>query len=178
MIQRIYKYFRPTSSIILIDDDDTIMTNLSSSTMISTNSMKRDYCKNREEYVFDHLAYYFHEFSWRIDRIDSMKNTIIAISRRTAIIIDIDDDAFDSSQYMNTVLELCSYRRILLLRLNLNDKQGRYIESPWTFNETGITILSEKKKEFKERMDIVKSAIIRWIVYDTSEHIKIIELFY
>lgn len=169
-MQKIYNYFRRTLPSNHENDDNTVRTDMSTS---FTNSERSDYFANREEYILDQLSYYFHEFSWRINY--SRKRTIFAIGSRGIIIIDIDDGTFDA--HIIKLAEFYCDKRILLLQLNFNHNVGRTIESPWTFDGNGIGILPEKKEEFKIQMDIVKVAIIQWIVKYPSKNIEIIELF-
>jgi len=104
------------------------------------------------------------------------------------IIIEVDEnkhDDYDCSCENKRLMQLSqdvNHRPIIFIRFNPDaymNQAGILVKSCWKLNKLGVMqINKQKEKEWKERINTLKTTIQYWIDNSTEKTVEIIELYY
>lgn len=148
--------------------------------------------KTKERAVADFVLEKFPDFTWRIDKIiqdgcSKRRPDLFLDLGYQVIIVEIDEnqhDGYDCSCENKRIMQISldvDHRPIIFIRFNPDDylKGEENVISCWGFNTTGICVI-KKKREWKQRLNILKQEIEYWYEEEnqTDKTIEIIQLFY
>ena len=150
----------------------------------------RNYKTKENEVVF-RIKETFPDFTWITDKkIEdgcSRRRPDLLLDMGTHIIIaEVDENKhtdYDCSCENKRLMEISQdigHRPIVFIRFNpdgYTDENGIKIKSCWKLNKLGVMTIS-KKKEWNNRIEILKEQIQYWINYHTEKTVEIIQLFY
>jgi len=154
--------------------------------------VSRNY-KTKENDVVSRIKESFPDFTWIADKkvedgCSNRRPDLLLDIGSHIIIMEVDEDKhsnYDCSCENKRIMELSQdnqHRPIVFIRFNPDsyiNEDNLLVKSCWKLNKLGImSIESNKKKEWEERIDILKNTIKYWIENPTEKTIEIIELFY
>jgi hypothetical protein len=153
--------------------------------------VSRNY-KTKENDVICRIKESFPDFTWVSDKKVqdgcSNRRPDLLLNMGSHIIMEVDENKhtnYDCSCENKRIMELSQdnqHRPIVFIRFNpdsYTNKDNVLVKSCWKLNKLGImSIEPNKKKEWEERIDILKNTIKYWIENPTEKTIEIIELFY
>ena len=154
--------------------------------------VSRNY-KTKENDVICRIKESFPDFTWIADKkvqdgCSNRRPDLLLNMGSHIIIMEVDEDKhsnYDCSCENKRIMELSQdnqHRPIVFIRFNpdsYTNEDNVLVKSCWKLNKLGImSIEPNKKKEWEERIDILKDTIKYWIENSTEKTIEIIELFY
>lgn len=160
--------------------------------LFQDKSVTRNY-KTKEKHIVDHITSTFPDVSWvhdkRIQDGCSARRPDLFLDMGTHIvIIEIDEnrhDAYDCTCENKRIMQLSQdvgHRPMVFLRFNPDSytkQDGTTISSCWGVNGLGVLVLKKsKRKEWDERMQVLKDHVQYWMEHPTEKTIEINELFY
>ena len=150
--------------------------------------------KTKEVAVRDYIKNEFPNMNWICDRqinggCSKKRPDLLLDLGYQVLIVEIDENQhnnYDCSCENKRLMELSkdlNHRPIVFIRFNPDDylDNNKKITSCWSINGNGICdIKKSKKKEWNERLNILKDTVNYWIneKNQTNKMIEIIQLFY
>ncbi len=149
--------------------------------------------KTKEKAVVDCITSSFPDFTWISDKkvqdgCSRRRPDLLLDMGSHIIIVEIDENKhtdYDCSCEHKRLMEISQdlqHRPIVFIRFNpdsYTNQDGKLVKSCWKLNKLGVMqILKTKKKEWNQRIDVLKQQIQYWIDNPTEKTIEIIELFY
>ena len=161
--------------------------------LFPNEKVSRNY-KTKEIAVSDYIKTEFLDMDWICDKqiyggCSGRKPDMILDLGYQILIIEIDEHQhrnYDSSCENKRLMQLSqdlNHRDIVFIRFNPDDylDNDKKITSCWGVNGNGICCVKKtKKKEWNERLNILKDTVNYWIneEHKTNKTIEVIELFY
>ncbi len=150
--------------------------------------------KTKEKEVVNRILEIYPNFTWVSDKkiqdgCSRKRPDLLVDFGSHIIIVEVDENAhstYDCSCENKRLMELSQdvgHRPIVFIRFNPDeyiDQDGNKIKSCWKINKTTglMTIDSNKKLEWEERINILLEQIKYWSENKSEKIIEIIELFY
>jgi len=149
--------------------------------------------KTKESSVTDFIKEHFNQYTIISDKTISdgcsrRRPDILLDFGDQIIIIEVDENkhsSYDCSCENKRLMEISkdlNHRPVVFIRFNPDsyvDINGNKITSCWRLNKLGImSIVQNKKSEWKFRLNALKEQINYWIQNKTNKMIEIIKLFY
>ena len=150
--------------------------------------------KTKEIAVSDYIKTEFPKIDWICDKTinngcSKKRPDLLLDLGYQILIIEIDENQhnnYDCSCENKRLMELSqdlNHRPIIFIRFNPDDylDNNKNITSCWGINGNGICVVKKsKKKEWNERLNILKDNVKYWINEEnkTNKTIEVIELFY
>jgi len=161
--------------------------------LFPNEEVSRNY-KTKEIAVGDYIKTEFPDMDWICDKIVNngcslRRPDLLLDLGYQVLIIEIDENQhnnYDCSCENKRLMELSqdvNHRPIIFIRFNPDDylDNNKNITSCWSINRNGICVVKKsKKKEWNERLNILKDNVKYWIneEHKTDKTIEVIELFY
>jgi hypothetical protein len=146
--------------------------------------------KTKEKETVDRIKETFPNFTWVHDKkikdgCSKRRPDLLVDLGSHIIIIEVDENKhtdYDCSCEHKRLMEISQdlhFRPIIFIRFNPDSYifNGIKIKSCWGINGNGIIVI-KNKKEWIERINVLKEQISYWINNETDKTIEIIELFY
>lgn len=150
--------------------------------------------KTKEKVVIDFIKNKFQNYNWIYDKIinggcSRKRPDLLLDLEYQVIIIEIDENQhknYDCSCENKRLMQISQdlgHKPIIFIRFNPDDyyNNGIKINSSWTFNNNGISIINKNKiTEWNNRLDTLEKQINYWISPSniTDKTIQTIQLFF